>query len=465
MQKHAQKILATREFEREFAAADRLLRARRRGTWNEGKARMAELARAGHLPAVEAMVEIELEERALVRAEGWAWTALERGLAEPLAEVAWTWVYGRDGWRRSRLHAPATRGRNPRRGLRLLERAARLEYSGACNWLAFLLDEPSPLGRDERAAITWTRRGAALGNLACTTRLGVKHFHGQGVPRSVARAVAYYRRAASRGSGEAAHNLGLCYLHGDGVPRNARTAMRWMKRAEELGNDSGTLQLARFHFEGLGGPRDARKGLACLRRAQKSTWRADRELARRKLWGDGLRRDVRAGLATLRARVRAEDTEAMVLLGDWLHDERRKYAEAVRLYRRAAELGNSNAMWSLHDCLGPGHGRAVPQDVAQALRWLDRAVALGDEEALHRLGEHQVRGVVVRKDVRRGLRNLERAIELGSVEALRVKGELLLERARSRVELRRALDLLLDARSCGVEDVERPIRECRRRLR
>ncbi len=236
-----------------------------------------------------------------------------------------------------------------------------------------------------------------------------------------------------------------------------------MQRAEELGNESGTLQLARFHFEGVGGPRDARKGLACLRRAQKTTWRADRELARRKLWGDGLRRDVRAGLALLRSRVKANDSGAMRLLADWLHDEREDYAQAVRLYRRAAKLGDSDAMWSLHDCLGPGHGRAVPQDVDAALRWLDRAVLLGNADALHRRGEHLVRGVVVRRNSRRGFSCIDRAIELGSVEALRVKGELLLERARSRTDLRRALTALLEARARGVEDVEGPIRECRRR--
>ncbi|MBK7876520.1 MAG: sel1 repeat family protein [Planctomycetes bacterium] len=465
MQAQAATSPTKRELERAFQAADRLLRARRPASWKQGKARMAEVARADHVPALEAMVEVELEERALVRAERWAWRAFELGKYLPLVEVAWDWVFGKDGWSRSLPNAATTHGRDPRRGRRLLERAARRGDVGAIYWLTQLLDGPSPLGRHPRAAHAWRRRGAALGDPDCLTDLGVRAFRGDGVERDVGRAVQFYRRAARLGGAEAAHNLGLCSLHGDGVPRDARVAKRWMKRAEELGNVSGTLQLARFHFEGVGGPRDARKGLACLRRAQKTTWRADRELARRKLWGDGLRRDVRAGLALLRARERVGDAKAMRLHADWLHDERRDYGEAARLYRRAATSGDVDAMLALHDCLAAGHGLAVRRNDRSALRWLGRAIELEADGAWYRMGERLVRGQGVVRDVRRGMRLVQRSIDREEHDARLVLGELLLERARSRTDLRRALATLLEARARGVEDVERPIRECRQRLR
>ncbi len=64
----------------------------------------------------------------------------------------------------------------------------------------------------------------------------------------------------------------------------------------------------------------------------------------------------------------------------------RKYdpRKAVRLFRQAAKLGNTEAMLALAYCLTYGHG--VRMDLQAALAWEKRADRLGDLDAAFNLG-------------------------------------------------------------------------------
>lgn len=53
--------------------------------------------------------------------------------------------------------------------------------------------------------------------------------------------------------------------------------------------------------------------------------------------------------------------------------------EAVKLYRMAAELGNTDAQSSLGSCYYEGQG--VPQDYGEAVNWYSKAAEQGHEEA------------------------------------------------------------------------------------
>ncbi|MFW1410905.1 tetratricopeptide repeat protein, partial [Vibrio parahaemolyticus] len=55
------------------------------------------------------------------------------------------------------------------------------------------------------------------------------------------------------------------------------------------------------------------------------------------------------------------------------------HAEAVRWYRRAADLGNVIAMKNLG--LSYRDGEGIGKDFAEARRWLEKAAAAGDEDA------------------------------------------------------------------------------------
>lgn len=93
-----------------------------------------------------------------------------------------------------------------------------------------------------------------------------------------------------------------------------------------------------------------------------------------------------------------------------------RHEEAVRLYRQAAALGNSNAMLNLGFTLGSG--RVGPKDQVEEVRWYRRSAALGNPEAMFNLGIMFERGKGVAPDGPTAVEWYRRAAEGGSREAL-----------------------------------------------
>lgn len=61
--------------------------------------------------------------------------------------------------------------------------------------------------------------------------------------------------------------------------------------------------------------------------------------------------------------------------------------EAVKWFRKAADLGNDDAMWNLGRCYEKGEG--VEKNIDQAVYWYKKGAAKNDyycKEALKRLG-------------------------------------------------------------------------------
>jgi TPR repeat protein len=445
----------------QYDAAIALIRSRSPVQRKLGRKQLDDLADEGQIDTLEYFADWCRTGGQLEWAEAWALYAYAGGESFQLIEVAYEWIFGKDGWDRSLFKGPTTRGRDPRRGLKLLNWAARRGDVGAVYYLAQLYQNGGSFPSDDRRALAWTRRGVALGDEDCITDLGVRYFYGRGVRRDWKRAHELYRRAAAIGGASAAFNLGLQYEHGDGVRKNARLAAQWMKRAAELDTTSGWLRLADYYFDGHGVPRSRGRALGCLRRAGS---RGEREIATRKLWGKGLALDVKGGRTFLLARIRAGDIDAMTALADWYHDVKEDYARAADLYRRAARKGNSDAMTSLHDCLSDGHPHLVKNDRV-ALRWLRRAIALDFDGAYYRMGERLVAGKGVKRNVPKGLRFIRRSMEQHIGNAFQAMGQLLLARARTRAQVQKALEHFLEARRLGVDQVEAEISECRKRLR
>ena len=71
-------------------------------------------------------------------------------------------------------------------------------------------------------------------------------------------------------------------------------------------------------------------------------------------------------------------------------------AEAVRWVRRAAEQGNADVQYNLGTIYGAGRG--VPQDDAEAARWLRLAAEQGDALAQFDLGVMYVTGGGIPQD-------------------------------------------------------------------
>ncbi|MDE1904171.1 MAG: sel1 repeat family protein [Alphaproteobacteria bacterium] len=91
----------------------------------------------------------------------------------------------------------------------------------------------------------------------------------------------------------------------------------------------------------------------------------------------------------------AQSSDAINQQGDNAYD-RKDYAEAMRLYRQAAAMGNATAEANVGFLYAKGYG--VPQDYAQSVHWYLMAAEKGQREAQHNLALKYWNGQGVAKD-------------------------------------------------------------------
>ena len=100
-------------------------------------------------------------------------------------------------------------------------------------------------------------------------------------------------------------------------------------------------------------------------------------------------------------------TDDMVKRGED-SSKQKNYAEAMRWYKSAADLGNAPAMLRIS---------RLSDDEVEAMGWLRKAADLGEAEAMHSLGYAYANGKGVTKDYDEALRWYRRGADLGNARA------------------------------------------------
>ena len=96
-------------------------------------------------------------------------------------------------------------------------------------------------------------------------------------------------------------------------------------------------------------------------------------------------------------------------------DQAQKYDEAKRYYTRAAELGNTTAMYDLGVLYANGHG--VEQDYVQARAWYQKAADAGNANAMTNLGTLYQLGQGVQQDYAQARAWYQKAADKGNADA------------------------------------------------
>lgn len=112
------------------------------------------------------------------------------------------------------------------------------------------------------------------------------------------------------------------------------------------------------------------------------------------------------------------DTNAMDEIGHFYRDGIgviQDYQEAMRWYRKAADLGNHYAM----DDVGAFFhtGRGVPQDYQEAIKWYRKAIDAGNKYAMRDIGLLYENGQGVARDFREAMNWYQKSLEMGNAAA------------------------------------------------
>jgi tetratricopeptide (TPR) repeat protein len=95
-------------------------------------------------------------------------------------------------------------------------------------------------------------------------------------------------------------------------------------------------------------------------------------------------------------------------------------AEALRWRKMSAEHGSADAMW----LVGADYqdGKVVPQNYAEAMHWYKKSAAIGNAEAMERIGFLYANGLGVPQDYAEAMRWLQKSADLGNTLAMFVVG-------------------------------------------
>ena len=235
--------------------------------------------------------------------------------------------------------------------------------------------------------VSWIKKAAEKGYRQWQCNLGICLFYGNGVEKDIVAANQWYGKSAEQGCDKAQFNLGLSYYKGEGVVKDYTKAMHWFKKASEQGDADAQLHIGR-----------------CLEEMNASN------------------EDI---VAAYKKAAEMGNSEAMYFLGKWCQDGDKGLTvdiqESFRWWKKAAEIGCSQAQCAIGDCYDFGKGAA--EDKIEALKWYKRSASKDYIPAVYILGLCYYYGNGIRKNKREALRYFRRAAKNEYAAAVCMIGE------------------------------------------
>lgn len=307
-----------------------------------------------------------------------------------------------------------------------LTRAAAKDHPLALHELAFRL----PAGSQRTQ---WLASAARLGYTPAEFYLGMAQAYGQGVPADDQAAVSWYRRAADKGYMEAQASLSWRYLQGVTLPQDIEQGLAWARKAAAMGHETSLRNLVTHLATRMDETsrtewitslqRLAERGHAGFQYVLGSTFAGHVPQAA------GRQVDYPAALRWWRRAAAQSFAPAMIELGDAYASGRgvkTHLREAIRHYERAADLGEAVGELRLWDIYAKGR-KGVARDAGRARRHLERAVWLGNAEAMRLYASWTQPGHPWRKDDGYDWARVKHDAQAGNVDAQVLLGRAYLE--------------------------------------
>ncbi len=281
--------------------------------------------------------------------------------------------------------------------------------------------------RDVVEARRWYEQAANAGDADGQANLGWLYQEGLGVDHDAARAAQWYEKAAAGGSRAALINLGVL---NEAQLRHAGAAADWYEKASASGMPAAAYRLGRMIEAGNGRRADPAQALVQYLQAAAAGIGEAQFAAARLLDSDaaGSRRPAEA-LRWFEAAATSPDTEE----SDWTRPRgpRPNIAPGCcafrprpavptrrqrwRISRAAARQKHPAAMLRYAQALERGEGQRA--DPVQALEWYRRSADLGDAEALFSLGRFYEAGLGTPSDSRQAMQYFAKAADKGHTGA------------------------------------------------
>jgi len=299
-------------------------------------------------------------------------------------------------------------------------------------------------------SVKWYKKAIKNGSTFALSNLGICYEFGLGLKRNPVKAFNLYKQSSSLGNLWGMNNFARCYEFGIGTKKNEYEAFILYKKAVNTNKPSPKtlINLARFYFYGKIIPRDINKAIQLYKLAaengnikaqmilggiydgfDKSCPKNDIEsikwytkaanqndgFSQYQLYKSFMKKgDMKKALKWLRAGAK-NHYPAMYTLGLYyeggMQGIQTNAIEAVKLYKKAAQLGCIDAQARIGQCYKNGVG--VKQDYKQAVLWYRKAAEQENGFAQDQMGYCYEKGIGVKQDIKTALKWYHFAAENG----------------------------------------------------
>ena len=250
-----------------------------------------------------------------------------------------------------------------------MEKAADAGNDNAWKALGDLYAKGQGISVDLEQAARWYKKTAEPEK--AMYHWGIAYAEGKGVAPDAKMAVEWFRKAAEEGHSDAMTALGNLYAEGYCIPQDLEEAVRWYQKAAKAGNLAAVLALAHAYENGKGVPRDSAKAMALYRSVTNIVAPSFMigGCIGGTLW-DGFISDVMA---------QTDGNTAYGMMQRGYAYEHGKFGvkqdkkEAMKWYRKAADAGESYAMFALGNAYASGEER----DEEMAFMWYHKGADAG----------------------------------------------------------------------------------------
>ena len=255
------------------------------------------------------------------------------------------------------------------------------------------------------------------GNVTAAWFLGLMYRYGLGVPENSEKAESLFAEGNKRSDKKSAAIIADICKSGELFPADYKAALQWYEKSEP--NSTHLIAMAEFYEYGLGVPKDLDKAVQLyLKAAEKGSHEAYYRYA---MLSDI---SLKEKLEIFEKVANNGHPEAMYQIGvlhaehyDEVFDENEEVGatRAFSYFRRAAEKGSKNAMYSMGLAYLDGIG--VEQSERLAVDCFRKAVDKGHIEAMVELGVCYANGTGIKQNYSRAIEFYIRAANLGNDEA------------------------------------------------
>ncbi len=232
---------------------------------------------------------------------------------------------------------------------------------------------------DPKQALLHYHAAASLGSAEGQYLTGAMYENGTGVKQDYDAARAWYAMAARNKFARAGFRLGAMVFDGKAAPANPREASLWFEWAADRGDPEAAFAQGMIFYKGVVGRKNYEMAHELFSKAaQKKYPPAQHQLGDLYNRGRGVRANAETSLDWYTRAANQGFSPSIGVLGVY-YETQEDYRNALKWYRKGAELGNGTGIYGMGSLYY--HGNGVKQDKKKALDWWIRSANQGATEA------------------------------------------------------------------------------------